>query len=96
MDEHSNRDKRAAIPPGHTKLPPLTPAFISADDAARYVHERIGTTRDIEYGSVIMQRLSDQLYVATEPALGQAKNFDLNLILERERGSTFQFVEPQG
>ncbi|MFB3304853.1 DUF4329 domain-containing protein [Pseudomonas sp. AMR01] len=95
MDEQPLREKRAPLPPGHAKLPRLTPAFISADDAARYVHERIGAKRDAEYGSVIMQRLSDQLYVATEPALDQAKNFDLTLILERD-SNTGQLINPEG
>ena len=95
MDEHITRNSRAAIRQGHAKLPRLTPAFVSADDAARYVHERIGNKRDIEYGSVIMRRLADQLYVATEPVLDQSRQFDLASIIERDI-TTGHLVNPEG
>lgn len=95
MDEHNPPAKRAAIPAGHSRLPKLTPAFLDVDDAARYVHEQIGTRRDVEYGSVIMQRLADQLYVATEPVRDEARQFDLTKIIERDR-TTGALVDPQG
>ena len=95
MDDPLMREKRAPLPTGHAKLPKLTPAFVSADDAARYVHERIGNKRDIEYGSVIMQRLVDQLYVATEPVLDQDRQFDLGSIVERD-STTGHLVNPEG
>lgn len=31
-------------------LPPVGPAFITMDDAARYAHRQIGSRRAIEYG----------------------------------------------
>jgi hypothetical protein len=45
----------------------LDRAFLSADDAARYAHERVGRRRDREYYGYILQR-HDQRFVITEPA----------------------------
>jgi hypothetical protein len=95
MDEYIQPTKRAAIAVGHSKLPKLTPAFLSVDDAARYMHERIGSKREVEYGGVIMQRLSDRLYVATEPVRDEARQFDLTKIIERD-SETGALVNPQG
>ena len=95
MDEHTTRNTRAAAPKGHAKLGPLSPAFPSADDAARYLHESIGDKRDREYGGVIMQRRSDKLYVATEPVSDQTSTFNFNLILESV-GNTGRPVHPEG
>ncbi|UII72141.1 DUF4329 domain-containing protein [Pseudomonas sp. HN11] len=95
MDDSPPRGKRAAIPQGYAKLGPLTPAFISADDVARYLHERIGNRRAVEYGSVIMKRLSDGLYVGTEPVSDQHRQFDVSLILDTD-SSTGEFIHPRG
>ncbi|WP_419794537.1 DUF4329 domain-containing protein [Pseudomonas palleroniana] len=83
MDDSFSRDKRAALPQGHAKLGALTPAFISADDVARYLHERIGNQHDKEYGCVILQRHSDHLYVGTEPRADRPTTFDFTLLLDR-------------
>lgn len=45
----------------------LDRTFLSADDAARYAHERVGRGRDSGYYACILQR-SDQRFVITEPA----------------------------
>lgn len=44
----------------------LSPHFLSADDAARFAHEQVGSQRDIEYGGLILQT-ADQRFVATLP-----------------------------
>ncbi|MGY2342509.1 DUF4329 domain-containing protein [Pseudomonas sp. SDO5532_S415] len=49
--------------------PTLSPAFLSVDDAARYVHERIGNWRDRQYAGYIFQR-DDKRFIATEPLEG--------------------------
>ena len=84
-----------SVPQGHARLGQMSPPFISADDAARYVHERIGKRRDKEYGSVILQRLADQLYVATEPVAGRSATFDYTLLLDRESANG-EFLQPSG
>lgn len=92
MEEQRFREKRAAV--AKAAKYQYSPAFITADDAARYVHERIGNKRDVEYGSVILQRLSDQRIYATQPIPGKAATFDFELLLERGAGNSF--VEPPG
>ncbi|WP_411381337.1 DUF4329 domain-containing protein [Pseudomonas sp. MPB26] len=94
MDDFLPRTPRAARLPGHRRLGTITPAFISPDDAARYLHARIGSRSDLEYGSVIFQRLSDQLYVASEPIAGQRTSFSFDQVLERAANN--QFLHPQG
>ncbi|MEX3775283.1 DUF4329 domain-containing protein [Pseudomonas sp. MYb118] len=44
----------------------LSPGFLTADDAARYVHEQIGNQRDYEFCGYVMER-EDGRFVATEP-----------------------------
>jgi hypothetical protein len=88
MDAPLSREKRAT-------LGTLTPAFLSADDAARYVHERIPRTAEHEYGSVILQRLSDDLFVASQPVVGRASTFDWTQLLDRS-GPTADFIDPTG
>ncbi|WP_330209865.1 hypothetical protein [Pseudomonas sp. AM4(2022)] len=95
MDDSFARDKRATLPRGQAKLGQLSPAFISTDDAARYIHEQIGNQRDVEYASVILRRLSDNLYVASEPRAGKPTTFDWNLLLDREHAAG-DFVNPEG
>ncbi|UII72140.1 DUF4329 domain-containing protein [Pseudomonas sp. HN11] len=90
-DEHST----GSGPRGHAKLGPLTAAFISPDDVARHLHERIGSRRDVEYGSVIMQRLSDGLYVGTEPLPAEEKTFSFRLLLDVESPGG-AIISPEG
>ncbi|MGY2293304.1 DUF4329 domain-containing protein [Pseudomonas sp. SDO528_S397] len=72
-----------------------SPAFIQSDDAARYAHERIGARRQVEFGSVILQRSSDRLFVASEPVAGNATSFDWTLLLDRA-GPAGDFIDPPG
>ncbi|KAF1022346.1 MAG: hypothetical protein GAK37_03375 [Pseudomonas sp.] len=71
------------------------PAFLSADDAARDAHERIGDRRQVEFGSVILQRLADRLFVASEPVAGQATTFNWTRLLDRS-GPAADFIDPPG
>ena len=92
MEENLSREARAAA--AKSVKFQYSPAFISADDAARYVHERIGNRRDVEYGSVILRRRSDGRIFATEPVPGKAVTFDFEQLLER--GADNVFVDPPG
>jgi hypothetical protein len=92
MDNFSPRPNRALSQP--VTLPPFSPAYVSADDAARYAHERIGKKRDVEYGSVILRRLSDNRFLATEPLADKQKTFSWLRLLER--GANGDFLHPPG
>lgn len=74
------------------KHPPLSPAFISADDAARWAHEAIGRRRDVEYGGVILKRGSR--YYATQPIPDRRMVFDHGLLLAKD--SEGNFIAPEG
>lgn len=79
--------------PPHTKpLPPLSPAFISADDAAYWAHEQIGNRRDREYGGAILKH--GNRYFATIPIPGQASTFTFNDIFSVEDDG--KFILPAG
>lgn len=82
MQTRHTRTKRATAQPSDPKMPALSPAFDHPDDAARYVHNKIGNRRDKEYGGFILKR-SDHKYVATEPISGQAFLFDPNDVFPR-------------
>ena len=49
MNTPRNREKRLARPAITARLPALSPAFVSADDAARFAHRLIGDFRSAEY-----------------------------------------------
>jgi hypothetical protein len=49
--------------------PTLSPEFLSADDAVRYVHQRIGNRRDRQYAGYVFQRFDKRFFV-TEPLEG--------------------------
>lgn len=63
--------------------PTLSPPFLSADDAARYVHERIGSRRDRHYAGYVFQR-ADQRFIATEPLEGGIESVSLGQIYPRD------------
>lgn len=64
MDEQSQQPYTAGA---GSALHVLAREFLSADDAARYAHERVGRRRDSGYFGYILQR-SDRRFVITEPA----------------------------
>jgi hypothetical protein len=57
------------VPYANFDWPPLSPVFLSADDAARYVHARIDSRRERRYAGYIFQR-NDGRFVASEPREG--------------------------
>lgn len=61
----------------------LSPCFISADDAALYVHERIAGRDKKVFGGVIYQR-ADNFFVATEPLAVSTETFDINTVIPPE------------
>lgn len=53
----------------------LSPAFLTADDAARHAHEQIGQQRDYEFCGYVMER-QDGRFVVTEPwVVGKSGRF---------------------
>jgi hypothetical protein len=75
-------------------FPALGPTFISADDAAYWIHRQIGTHRDVSYGGVILQR-GDGKFVPTLPIQGRRTNFNFDEFLWMGLPSRKRF-EPDG
>lgn len=71
-------------------LPVFSPAFITADDAARWAHAVIGQRRDIEYGGVVFKR--GNRFYATDPIAGERVQFDHGRMLARD--SEGKFIAP--
>lgn len=94
MDDKPMREKRATLPRGHAKLGTLSPAFASTDDVARYLHGRVGLKLQVEYGSVILRRLSDGLFVGTEPISDRPTVFSFDLLLDSDPGYT-TYLDPE-
>ncbi|WP_460951828.1 DUF4329 domain-containing protein [Pseudomonas marginalis] len=80
-------------PASRAELPPLSPPFVTPDDAARWAHERIARhSRDREYGGAIFKR--GGRFYATEPVPDQHVMFDHTLILPTDKNG--DFVLPEG
>ncbi|MGY2402418.1 hypothetical protein [Pseudomonas sp. SDO5271_S396] len=95
MDDQPLREKRATLARGHAKLGTLSPAFKSADEVARYLHGRVGQNLQVEYGSVILRRSVDGLFVGTEPISDRPTVFNFNLLLDDNAGNS-AYLEPEG
>lgn len=95
MDELKPRNTRATLPQGHAKLGSLSPAFSSADEVAHYLHGRVGLNLQVEYGSVILRRLSDGLFVGSEPISDRPTTFNFGLLLDSNPANT-AYLDPQG
>lgn len=83
MSDVSDRSGRAASAKARFKLPPLSPAFLTEEDAAYWVHTRIPLSSDREYGSVVLLR-PDGKFVATSPIAGEPTSFDFGAILDTD------------
>lgn len=85
-----DRSRRSIRDPDTLLMPALSKAFDTPDEAARYVHTRIGARRDREYGGLILIR-ADGKYVATEPMAGSRLGFDPNGVFpeDEETGDVF-------
>ena len=76
------------IPFANFPWPPLSQAFLSADDAVRYAHEQVGIRRDRQYAGYVFQR-SDTRFVVTEPLEGDIDVLDQGRLYPRDnRGRT--------
>lgn len=83
----SNRSQTASV-----LIPPLSPAFISADDAAVYAHELITTIKNgVVYGGFILAR--QNRYYATLPKAGSALSFDPANVLTLSDDGLFLPIE---
>ena len=74
-------------------LPPVSPPFISEDDAAFWVHQHERVS-DREYGALILRR-PDGKFVATTPLKGEASSFDIERLLAYDR-QTRTITHPAG
>ena len=74
-------------------LPELSPAFLTADDAARYAHDLIGDQRDVEYGGVILRSTKGKYY-ATKPIKGQSRFFEPEKVLSTDAPSDAWLAPP--
>ncbi|WLG63072.1 DUF4329 domain-containing protein [Pseudomonas sp. FP1762] len=83
MSHVSGRSGRTASSSATFKLPPLSPAFLTEEDAAYWVHTRIPLNPDKEYGSVILLR-PDGKFLATSPIAGEATRFDFGTIVQTD------------
>ncbi|MHC8346166.1 hypothetical protein [Pseudomonas sp. RT6P73] len=75
------------------RFPALGPSFISADDAAYWVHRQIGARRDRAYGGVIVQR-GDGKFQPTLPVAGRMGHFDFDSMLST--GTSGELFTPIG
>ncbi|MGF6109643.1 DUF4329 domain-containing protein [Pseudomonas frederiksbergensis] len=75
------------------EVPSLSRAYISADDAAVFVHEQLSNRRDREYGGFILKNAVGHFF-ATHPERGESYAFDPAQVLALdEKGD---FVPPKG
>lgn len=79
----SDMSGRAAVPSGKSRLLPLSPAFLSEEDAAYWVHTRIPLKAKMEYGSVILLR-PDGKFVASSPVPDGLTGFDLSNLIDTD------------
>lgn len=93
MEQTDGREKRHALPNIQTPLPTLSPAFVSADDAARFAHHLIGDFRSVEYGGAILKDAEGR-YFATRPVRGKTSSFDPTLVISTDSGG--RFINPPG
>jgi len=95
MDDQPLREKRATLPAGHAKLGVLSPAFKTADEVARYLHGRVGLNLQVEFGSVILRRLANGLFVGSEPISDRPTTFNFSLLLDSNPANT-AYLDPEG
>lgn len=93
MNDVSGQTGRTGIPSRKFRMPSLSPAFLTEEDAAYWVHSRIPLKTDREYGSVILLR-PDGRFVATSPIPGEVTRFDFGTIIEVDAAG--HYVHPRG
>lgn len=77
------------VSPAHSssqtvQLPPLSPPFISADDAAYWAHRQIRHSLEWEFGGVILKD-KEGCFRATEPRRGEVHNFHFEEVLPADK-----------
>ncbi|MBV4486465.1 DUF4329 domain-containing protein [Pseudomonas sp. SWRI153] len=92
MNDQSGRPARAVTSTPKIRLPPLSQAFLSEEDAAFWVHTRIPKKLASEHGSLILLR-PDGKYVATSPVPAKSNTFDFSALIERDASGN---PEPPG
>ncbi|WP_312997439.1 hypothetical protein [Pseudomonas sp.] len=94
MSDVSGRSGRTASP-AKKRLPTLSTAFLTQEDAAYWVHSRIPLGSDREHGSVILLRPNGKFAAtATAPVPGGVSSFDLSTIVELDASGSL--VPPKG
>jgi hypothetical protein len=93
MNDVSGQTGRTGVPSRNFRMPSLSPAFLTEEDAAYWVHNRIPLKTDREYGSVILLR-PDGRFVATSPIPGEVTRFDFGTIIEVDAAG--HYVHPRG
>jgi hypothetical protein len=93
MNDVSGQTRRTAMPSRKFRMPPLSPAFLTEEDAAYWVHNRIPLKPEREYGSVILLR-PDGRFVASSPIPGEVTRFDFGSIIEVDASGNY--VHPLG
>jgi len=89
MNDISDRFGRAAAPTRKSRLPTLSPAFLSEDDAAYWVHTRMPLKAKTEHGSLILLR-PDGKFVASAPVAGDATTFDFSTLIDFDASGDLQ------
>ena len=93
MRHINDREKRHAQPNVNVELPALSPAYVSADDAARYAHRLIGDFRSAEYGGVILKDAQGRFF-ATRPVKDQSGSFNPTRVISTDAQGNF--ITPAG
>ena len=75
-------------------LPAFGPIFTQALDAMRYVHERMGTRRQRQFGIILKDAYEDE-FIVTEPLYAPTNAMGLSRVLPRPFGAP-QYFLPDG
>lgn len=92
MNDMSGRPGLAAPASRKSRVPQLSPPFLSEEDAAYWVHMRIPLKPKREYGSLILLR-PDGKYVASSPVAGATDTFEFSSIIDFDASGD---LEPPG
>ncbi|AMS19964.1 hypothetical protein AYK59_07430 [Pseudomonas synxantha] len=72
---------------------PLSPAFVTADDAARYAHAQVDYGRLSNYAALILQR-ADQRFIVTQPVSTQRPRFALDAVYPLDEHGALIMLTP--
>ncbi|MHC8383920.1 DUF4329 domain-containing protein [Pseudomonas sp. LB3P14] len=80
------------VPFADFSWPKMSPAFLAADDAARYVHDKVGNRRDRQYAGFVFQR-HDKRFIATEPLEGNVEAISHGQLYPRDNEGRLIFPD---